>query len=422
MRCSIKFCFLFFFCGFWALAQEGIVQNIVFKGLQKSKENYLRKLITQTKGEAYDQVKIDNDLILLLREPAVSHAYVAVDTLASKALRLSYYIEENKTLIPAVDLWQTVGNAFAYHLGVTDYNFLGRGYTIGGFYRQNNFPGFGLILENNNFLTAQTEIKLLAQQLETLEPIRMREQLANYRYRFRSVDLNFGKDLNLKHKILFGGGIIGERYLFKEGDTIEILPEEFNTTKAAAKLGYTYDYIQPYYYHLNGWRSQFFATHVWGKSFTKNNTFFSLESKTAYFKRIKSQGNLAIRAQLGFAKNINTPFPPFAIDNNRNVRGVGNLVERGNSFWALNTEYRHSFYEKNWFVLQGNAFIDIAGIQPVGTSTNQVFQKENTHQYGGLGLRFIHKFIYRAVFRIDYGINLNGFENGALVFGIDQFF
>lgn len=421
MRYSIKLLFLLLFC--WqGLAQETQQTAIHFIGLEKSKPQYLKRLLTQKEDQPYDSIKVKNDLILLLREPAVSHAYISLDTLADGHYRLNYHIEENKTLIPAVDLWQTVNNAFAYHLGLTDYNFSGRGYTVGGFFRQNNFPGFGLILENNNFMSAKTELKFLAQQVETLEPIRVAQSSANFRYRFQSVDLSLGRELNLKHKIVIGGGIIGERYLLEEGENIGTIPEVFSTTKGVGKLGYTYDYIQPHYYLLSGWRSQTYATHVWGKSITDNTTFFTVENETSYFKRINTQGNLAFRLQLGIARNINSPFPPFAIDNNRNVRGVGNLVQRGNAFWSLNTEYRHTLFEKGWFAVQGNAFIDLAGIQPINTSFNTLFANENQYQYSGLGLRLIHKYIYKAVLRIDYGINLDGFKNASLVFGVDQFF
>lgn len=101
---------------------------------------------------------------------------------------------------------------------------------------------------------------------------------------------------------------------------------------------------------------------------------------------------------------------------------MGNLVQRGNAYWSLNTEYRHTLFEKGWFALQGNAFLDIAGIQPVNTSFNTLFASKNQYQYSGFGLWLIHKYIYKAVLRIDYGINLDGFKNSSLVFGIDQFF
>ena len=80
-------------------------------------------------------------------------------------------------------------------------------------------------------MSARTELKLLAQRLETLEPIRVAQSSANFRYRFQSVELSLGRELNLKHKVVIGGGIVGERYLFDEGDDIAPIPEYFSTTK-----------------------------------------------------------------------------------------------------------------------------------------------------------------------------------------------
>lgn len=143
MRYSIKLLFLFLFC--WqALAQETQQTAIHFIGLEKNKLQYLKRLLTQKKDQPYDSIKVKNDLILLLREPAVSHAYISLDTLADGHYRLNYHIEENKTLIPAVDLWQTVNNTFAYHLGLTDYNFSGRGYTVAVFFVKITSPALGL--------------------------------------------------------------------------------------------------------------------------------------------------------------------------------------------------------------------------------------------------------------------------------------
>ena len=82
---------------------------------------------------------------------------------------------------------------------------------------------------------------------------------------------------------------------------------------------------------------------------------------------------------MGLAKNIDTVFPPFAIDNNRNVRGSGNLIQRGSALWVFNSEYRHRLIEKKWFVLQGNLFVDIAGIRPSAYPLNDIFKNKNIH-------------------------------------------
>ena len=398
------------------------VERIHVKGLKKTKEAYLKKLLTQKSKAIFQEENIANDLVLLQREPAVSHARVEIDTLSTGHLELTYHIEENKTFIPAIDLWQTVNNAFAYHLGVTEYNVLGKGYTLGGFYRQNNYPGFGVIIENNNFLNAANELKFIGQQLETLEPLTVFDLPQQYRYQIKSVELSFGRDLSIQQKITLGGGWLKERYKNVSESKSEIAPERFTTRKGIVKLGYIFDYRIPYYYVLEGWRNQTYFTHVWGKSFTPNNTFYTLENETTYFKRIKDSGNLALRLLAGVGRNVDSPFPPFAIDNNQNIRGVGNLVQRGNTFWAINSEYRYRLLDQNWFACQANVFFDFAGIQPVGDNRTALFSANNNYQYAGIGLRFVHKYIYRAVLRIDYGISLKDKKQSGIVFGIGQFF
>ena len=314
------------------IGQGLTVERIHLQGLKKSKEAYLKKLLAQKSKAIFLEENIANDLVLLQREPAVSHARIEIDTLSTGHLELTYHIEENKTFIPAIDLWQTVNNAFAYHVGVTEYNVLGKGYTLGGFYRQNNYPGFGVIIENNNFLNAANELKFIGQQLETLEPLTVFDLPQQYRYQFKSVELSFGKDLSTQQKITLGGGWLKERYKNVSALKSEIAPERFTTRKGIVKLGYIFDYRIPYYYVLEGWRNQTYFTHVWGKSFTPNNTFYTLENETTYFKRVKDTGNFALRLLAGIGRNVDSPLPPFAIDNNQNIRGVGNLVQRGNTF------------------------------------------------------------------------------------------
>ena len=125
---------------------------------------------------------------------------------------------------------------------------------------------------------------------------------------------------------------------------------------------------------------------------------------------------------MGYAQNDKTSFPPFAIDNNKNVRGAGNLVQRGSAYWAINSEYRQQIFEKKWFAMQSNIFLDIAGIRSSGNELKHLFKAKNTYAYGGIGVRFIHKYIYKAILRIDYGFQLNSTPQNGIVFGIDQYF
>ena len=404
------------------LAQEQKVNNVRFDGTNKTKVTYLEKLLTITSGQVFDQAQLEEDVLRIIREPAVSHAYYSTTMKASGTVDITLHIEENKTLIPAVNVWPTLDQNLAFHLGLNDYNFLGRGYTLGGFYRKNIYPGYGLIVENNNFLHWSNELKFIAQQRETLEPLQFGEQQSRYRYQIRAVELLFSKELNLYHKISFGIGQIYERYKYRDGEQVVGAPTQFETDKYLGKLGFQINRVEPFYFYRNGWSNQSFFTYVVGKNVDDSDEFYQFENESRYFKRIKTKGNFALRAKVGIARNSDSPFPPFVIDNNQNVRGAGNLIQRGNGLWTLNIEYRQTVFEHKWLAMQGTFFFDNAGIQPPGEKINTLFKRENRYHFTGIGLRFIHKFIYRAVLRLDYGISLHGQKQSGIVFGIGQYF
>ena len=141
-----------------------------------------------------------------------------------------------------------------------------------------------------------------------------------------------------------------------------------------------------------------------------------------YYKKVGEKGNWASRLRLGLATNNDSAFAPFSLDNNLNIRGVGNTIDRGTGAIVLNTEYRRTLYEKGWFVLQGNAFVDAGSWRNPGGNFSDFVASENIRVFPGLGLRFIHKTIFNAVFRIDYGYGISKNDARGFVFGIGQYF
>ncbi|WP_320241133.1 hypothetical protein [Tenacibaculum sp. 1B UA] len=141
-----------------------------------------------------------------------------------------------------------------------------------------------------------------------------------------------------------------------------------------------------------------------------------------YFKRLGKKGNWANRLRVGLSSNDDTPFAPFALDNNLNLRGVGILVDRGTGSIVCNTEYRHTLYEKKWFVIQSNVFVDAGTWRNPGGSFDDFINSDNMKVYSGIGLRFINKKIFNAIFRIDYGHGLTKNASKGFVFGIGQYF
>jgi outer membrane protein assembly factor BamA len=104
------------------------------------------------------------------------------------------------------------------------------------------------------------------------------------------------------------------------------------------------------------------------------------------------------------------------------MRGVGTTIDRGTASVVLNTEYRYTVIEKDWFVLQGNAFVDSGTWRNPGGDLSDLINADNIKVYTGLGIRLIHKRIFNAIFRIDYGVGLTKDATKGFVFGIGQYF
>ena len=207
---------LFFISTFLSRSQQENVNSIEILGLEKSKKNYIQKLILSQKNTALDSTKVEEDLIRLIREPSISHAYFTWDTLNNKN-QLIYHIEENKTLIPAIDIWSTLNQQIAFHLGINEHNFLGRGYLTGVFYRKNIFDGFGLIFGNPNFRGTRMGIYAIVQKRNTFEPVKTPNGTAFYNYRFTSSDFKFDFKPNILKTYSLGIGLLEENYTFEDG-------------------------------------------------------------------------------------------------------------------------------------------------------------------------------------------------------------
>ena len=184
---------------------------------------------------------------------------------------------------------------------------------------------------------------------------------------------------------------------------------------------YEYTNVHFNYHLLSGLRNVFNYQYVTTQKVSELPEFSILINDFLYYKQVGEKGNWASRFRIGIATNNNSPFAPFAVDNNINIRGVGNIIDRGTAALVFNTEYRYDLFEKKSFVLQGNAFIDSGTWRNPGGDIEDFVQSENIKLFSGLGLRFVHKKIFNAVFRIDYGISLNQPVSG-LVFGIGQYF
>lgn len=417
--------FLFFF--FWLLnihSQQNKILDVKIVGVKKTKTTFIKNLLYSKKDAVLDSSILEKDITLLKRLPAIAHAYYQVFFSHDNLYNVSIQIEENATLLPEINLWTTTNNVFSYKLGLYEYNFLGRNITLGGFYQFNGFDTYAVNFRAPNLFSKKWGLAVNHQNWKSEEPLYFGNQSANYVYNNISFELLALHQFNLKNRIDFGVNFFKEKYQYLSGATSTSIPQNLSLNKALLKLVYTYDNLDYYYQYINGFKSILYAQYVLTENDFQND-FYIFWNDFLYYKRIGEKGNWANRLRVGLSSNEDTPFAPFALDNNVNLRGVGILVDRGTGSIVLNSEYRYTIYDKDWLAIQTNIFSDIGSWRNPGGSLNDFIKEENIRIYSGFGLRFISKKIYNATFRIDYGfsvLNTKGNSKGGLVFGIGQYF
>ena len=401
-------------------AQENLVKVINFEGAKRSKISALKKLISTKSDIALDSIIIINDINRLKRLPAISNANFEVFSL-NDGYEVVFTIEENFTLIPFANLFTSSDDDFAFRIGLQEFNFLGRNITIGGFYQYDNFSSYGLSIRAPYLFSPKLGLAFNYHDFITQEPVFFDNTTADYKYNNKGFEVLGLYEFNFSNRIELGFSLFTEDYSYLFGATNMMVPQELNVDKHLYKLIYEYNDLKYFYQYLNGFRSTLNFQYV-GSSDTSLPEFLIGFNDFAYFRRIGKKGNWASRLRLGLASNVNTPFAPFTVDNNLNIRGVGNTIDRGTGAIVFNTEYRHTLMDKNWFVLQSNVFIDGGSWRNPGGGFGDFADSQNIRIYPGVGLRFMHKKIFNAIFRIDYGYGITKDPSRGVVFGIGQYF
>lgn len=404
-----------------SFAQDSIVLDIKVQGNKKLKSNFVKKIAKVKVGAVLDSTLLEEDIKLLKRLPSVAHAYYQVFYSHENYYNVFYNIEENFTIIPSVNVYTTNDEEFAYRVGLYEFNLLGQNIVFGGFYQKDIFSSYGINFRAPFLFSRRLGLAINHQDLNTLEPVFFNNTTSDYRYRNKSFEILGLYQPNFKNRFELGINYFLEEYEYRQGATSVNVPRELSVKKLLYKGIYEYNNLDYYYQYVSGFKSVFNVQYVTSTS-DDLPEFVIGWNDFHYYTRVGDKGNWASRLRLGLSSNDNTPFAPFSVDNNLNIRGVGNTIDRGTGAIVLNTEYRHTLYEKEWFILQGNAFLDLGSWRNPGGDFDDFSDTQNIRIYPGLGLRFMHKSIFNAIFRIDYGIGVTENATQGLVFGIGQYF
>ncbi len=409
---------LILFCN---LVSGQTVSEILVQGNKKTKEGFIRNISILKEGAILDSLVIETDLNRLKRLPGISHAYFHTEEKVDGTYKVLYGVEENFTIIPSLAVFTTNDSELAFRLGLYEFNGLGRNIVFGGFFQRDIFNSYGINFRAPYLFSRKLGIALNHQNLTTLEPVFLNSGSANYKYNNISYEVMGLYEFDFNHRIEIGANYFTERYGYQDGATDANVPQDLNVDKLLYKTIYEYTSINYYYQYLEGFKSTLNFQYVTTRDGSLP-AFLIGWNDFNYYHRIGEKGNWASRLRLGLASNDDTPFAPFSVDNNLNIRGVGNTIDRGTGSIVLNTEYRHTLFEKDWFALQGNAFVDAGSWRNPGGQLDDFADSSNFRVYPGIGLRLIHKRIFNAIFRIDYGVGITKGATSGLVFGIGQYF
>ncbi|MUU78779.1 BamA/TamA family outer membrane protein [Winogradskyella endarachnes] len=402
---------------------QNIVADLKIQGNKKLKSSLVKKISNIKSGVALDSSVIEEDIRLLKLLPSVAHAYYQVfPTEVSSKFNVYYNVEENFTIIPSANIYTTNDDEFAYRLGLYEFNLFGQNMIFGGFYQKDIYSSYAVNFRAQNLFSRSLGLAMNYQNLTTREPVFFNRRTADYKYNNESFEVLGLYQINFSNRIEFGVNYFTEDYQYKSGATDPNVPQALVVRKMLYKLIYDYNALNYDYQSVDGFRSLLNFQYVHARDDSQLPGFLIGWNDFLYYKRFGKNGNWANRVRLGLATNNKTPFAPFSVDNNVNLRGVGNTIDRGTAAIVVNSEYRYTLYEKNWFVLQGNAFVDAGTWRNPGGNFSDFSDSKNLRVYPGLGLRFIHKKIYNAIFRIDYGIGVTPNATQGLVFGIGQYF
>lgn len=416
------FFFLFLFTA-QLYAQGGKVANLTIQGNKRLKSSFVKKISNIKPGVALDSSIIEEDIKLLKRLPTIAHAYYQVfKAEGANEYNIFYNIEENFTIIPSANIYTTNDDEFAYRLGLSEFNLFGRNIILGGFYQKDIYDSYAINFRAPFLFSRKLGIAVNFQNLTTQEPVFFDNTTADYRYNNESIEVLGLYQFNFTNRIEAGVSFFTEDYEYKSGVTNPNVPQALVVNKMLFKFVYEFNNLNYDYQYVEGFRSVFNSQYVHAREGNQLPDFLIGWNDFEYFKRIGEKGNWANRLRLGLASNDDTPFAPFSVDNNLNVRGVGNTIDRGTGVVILNTEYRHTLVDNSWFVMQSNVFIDAGSWRNPGGDFGDFGDSQNIRVYPGVGLRFIHKKIFNATFRIDYGYGVTPDSTNGFVFGIGQYF
>ncbi|MEM7574216.1 MAG: BamA/TamA family outer membrane protein [Bacteroidota bacterium] len=415
------------------LSLQGQVTQ-TYSGLKRTQLSYLHANLPQlSAADQTDQslLRLEPEVELtaaleqtrqeLLNLPVFHRADYEIDVSGADTT-VHWQLAESRTLFPLFNFGGVRGN-FHYLLGFNDIHWQGRGQQLTAFYQNNDGQhNYYLALRNPSLGGSRWGYRLESGRYAAIEPLYFPEAAVNYRY----ANLNFGLSASYRFRprqeLEWGITIFQERYRKLEPEENSPGPDNVRLKKLLFKGRHQLNRLDFYQERLAGTDHQTIAQAV--VNLHDNTRFFIAWHDFRWFQLVGAKGNVAARLRAGVSTNDNSPFAPFVLDSQVNIRGSGNRIDRGTAQLILNLEYRHRIWRdrRERFAIQLVAFSDIGGWRSPGGSLEEVIDGSTLREFVGLGTRILSLQASNAVIRVDYGVDLRNTAERGLVVGFGQYF
>lgn len=394
------------------------ITAIQYEGLNRTKPAYVDQFLSFGVGEQLDSAKIQRtrqQLVNLEMFSDVQYEIMESDI----GVEVIFHFQELFTLLPIFS-FGGISENFWLQVGASEVNLGGSGNKLTTYYQYYDRSSFAAHLTFNRIKQTDWGLNINMIKWSTLEPLFFANQTVEYEYDNYTIGADVIRHFSFTDRVELGGAFFTEDYRKFTSGNFEGAPEKVSKKKLLGKATFVWNRVNYFYFYQDGWHNQLNIQTV--QSLDGDPEFYIVFNDLKRFWRIDEKGNFSTRLRLGLSTNKISPFAPFVLDSYLNIRGVGNRVDRGTGAIILNAEYRHSFLDKEKFALQGVLFSDSGSWRNPGGDFSDFGQSENLVLFAGGGFRFIHKKIYNAILRVDYGVNLQEPATNGFVLGIGQYF
>ncbi len=412
--------------------------TLTFEGLKRTQLSYLSinlenvelsshtdTLLWNIESSVFDSVSLLAFRQNLVNLPPIQGASHTVHKMTVDG-KVNYHVHwemvEARTLSPLFGFGGVKGNVH-FLIGINDQHLFGKGQELMAFYQ--NIQGehnFLLAFKNPSINNSRYGISAEVRRYAAEEPVYFNSGPANYLYINQNVSLGSSYRLQPRHNLNVGATFFREEFsLLDEPDESLGAPVFLSVNKLLLKVGHQIDRRNYLSERVSGSFNSTISQVVLN---TNQEPFLIAWHEFLRFGLIGRRGNWASRLRLGLATNRDSPFAPFVLDSQLNIRGSGNRVDRGSAQAVLNLEYRHLVWKdrRGNFSAQAVGFSDLGTWRSPGGPLIELTNGSTFRQFVGGGLRIISAKAKNAVLRLDYGLDVTNAEQRGFVLGFGQYF